>query len=141
MPKLSTTAMAVVVQEMVQATASGVAFTTHPVHHDASVVVIDLCEGLGDALVSGAKTPDHYVVAKADGSIVRRELVGAHAVLADASQHMQVRRTIGQLRGEVSAVRVTGTITDHTITALLITAPGSRHRGSTAPTTSTAPSG
>lgn len=38
-----------------------------------------------------------------------------------------------------SAVRVTGTITDHTITALLITAPGSQHRGSTAPTTSTAP--
>lgn len=40
-----------------------------------------------------------------------------------------------------SAVRVTGTITDHTITALLITAPGSRHRDSTAPTASTAPSG
>jgi hypothetical protein len=40
-----------------------------------------------------------------------------------------------------TAVRVTGTITDHTITALLISAPGSRHLGSTAPTASTAPTG
>lgn len=40
-----------------------------------------------------------------------------------------------------SAVRVTGTVTDHTITALLISAPRSRHFGSTAPATSTAPTG
>jgi hypothetical protein len=40
-----------------------------------------------------------------------------------------------------STVRVTGTITDHTINALLISAPGSRRSGSTAPTTSTAPTG
>lgn len=40
-----------------------------------------------------------------------------------------------------SAVRVTGTITDHTITALLISAPGLRHVGSTVPTTSITPTG
>jgi rifampicin phosphotransferase len=75
--------MAVVVQKMVPADAAGVAFTVHPVDGDDSVVVVDLCEGLGDALVSGLKTPDHYVLSKAERAIVRRELAGARAVLAD----------------------------------------------------------
>lgn len=75
--------MAVVVQKMVPAEAAGVAFTLHPVDGDDSVVVVDLCEGLGDALVSGVKTPDHYVLSKSERAVVRRELAGARAVLAD----------------------------------------------------------
>jgi capsular polysaccharide biosynthesis protein len=38
------------------------------------------------------------------------QLANSHAVLADARKHMRLRRTIDQLRSEVSGVRVTGTV-------------------------------
>ena len=58
--------MAVVVQQMVRSTASGVMFTVNPVTGDASEMVINACWGLGEAVVSGMITPDNIVVAKQD---------------------------------------------------------------------------
>ena len=55
-------AMAVVVQEMVDPQTAGVLFTVDPVSGDRSRLVIDACRGLGDALVSGEITPDHYEI-------------------------------------------------------------------------------
>ncbi len=56
--------LAVVVQRMVPADAAGVMFTADPVSGLLNVVVIDANPGLGEAVVSGAVTPDHYVVEK-----------------------------------------------------------------------------
>ncbi len=56
--------LAVVVQRMVPADAAGVMFTADPVSGLRDVVLIDANPGLGEAVVSGAVTPDHYVVAK-----------------------------------------------------------------------------
>ena len=56
--------LAVVVQRMVPADTAGVMFTADPVSGRQSVVVIDANPGLGEAVVSGAVTPDHYVVEK-----------------------------------------------------------------------------
>ena len=67
-------AMAVVVQALVPAEASGVAFTLDPVGGDRDVVLIDAAFGLGEGVVSGIVSPDHFVVSKADGAIVKREL-------------------------------------------------------------------
>ena len=50
--------MAVVVQQMVDAEASGVMFTADPVSSDRTVVAVEACPGLGEALVSGAVDPD-----------------------------------------------------------------------------------
>ncbi len=55
-------ALAVVVQKMVPALASGVMFTANPLTGKRGEVVIDATLGLGEALVSGQVEPDHYVV-------------------------------------------------------------------------------
>ncbi|MCH7718531.1 MAG: hypothetical protein IIB21_03585 [Chloroflexi bacterium] len=67
-------AMAVVVQALVPAETSGVAFTLDPVAGDRDLVVIDAAWGLGEGVVGGIVTPDHYVVRKSDGAVVRREV-------------------------------------------------------------------
>jgi pyruvate,water dikinase len=51
----------------VDADSSGVAFTLDPVSGDRDVVLVDAVRGLGEGIVSGALTPDHYRVAK-DGT-------------------------------------------------------------------------
>jgi pyruvate,water dikinase len=67
---LADTRMAVVVQEMVQAEKSGVMFTVDPIRNRRECIVIEGAAGLGDAIVSGEITPDHYVVSRADGAVV-----------------------------------------------------------------------
>ena len=64
------TRMAVVVQEMVQADKSGVMFTVDPVRNRRECMIIEGAPGLGDAIVSGEITPDHYAVSRDDGAIV-----------------------------------------------------------------------
>lgn len=53
-----------VVQKMVQSESSGVMFTVDPISQDENKLVIEAGFGLGEAIVSGMITPDHYVVAK-----------------------------------------------------------------------------
>ncbi|WP_018686066.1 PEP/pyruvate-binding domain-containing protein [Actinokineospora enzanensis] len=55
-----TAPMAVLVQPMVPAVAAGVAFTADPVTGERDVVVIEAVRGLGDALVSGATSPEEW---------------------------------------------------------------------------------
>lgn len=57
-------AVAVVVQKMVESESSGVAFSVHPVTQDRNQAIIEAGYGLGEAIVSGAITPDSYVVEK-----------------------------------------------------------------------------
>jgi pyruvate,water dikinase len=66
--------IAVVVQYMVQSERSGVMFTIDPKQNSATKIVIDAIYGLGEAIVSGAVTPDHYVVNKADLEILKEEI-------------------------------------------------------------------
>jgi rifampicin phosphotransferase len=70
--------IAVVVQTMVPAEAAGVMFTANPITGARDQTVVDASSGLGEAVVSGAVTPDHYVL-DSDGRLVefslgRREL-------------------------------------------------------------------
>jgi pyruvate,water dikinase len=67
-------AMAVVVQSLVPSDAAGVAFTLDPVTGDRDVAVVEGAWGLGEGVVSGIVTPDHFAVRKSDGAIVRREI-------------------------------------------------------------------
>ncbi|WP_251341244.1 phosphoenolpyruvate synthase [Haloplanus halophilus] len=53
--------IAVVVQTMVDAEKSGVMFTSHPSTGDPRII-IEAAWGLGEAVVSGAVSPDNYVV-------------------------------------------------------------------------------
>jgi len=57
-------AVAVIVQELVDARAAGVMFTQHPKTGDRSLVVIESSHGLGEAVVGGEVTPDLFEVNK-----------------------------------------------------------------------------
>ncbi|MQA06227.1 MAG: phosphoenolpyruvate synthase [Streptosporangiales bacterium] len=54
--------IAVVVQAMVDADTAGVLFTANPVTGERGELVVDASTGLGEAVVSGLVTPDHYVL-------------------------------------------------------------------------------
>ena len=56
--------VAVVIQEMIESEASGVAFSANPVTEDRSQIMIEAGFGLGEAVVSGEITPDNYLVEK-----------------------------------------------------------------------------
>ncbi|HEY9471417.1 MAG TPA: PEP/pyruvate-binding domain-containing protein, partial [Propionibacteriaceae bacterium] len=66
--------LAVVVQHMIEAAAAGVMFTANPVTGSRNETVIDASPGLGEAVVSGAVNPDHFVVSSIDHSIVMSRL-------------------------------------------------------------------
>lgn len=70
--------MAVVVQKTVNARAAGVMFTLSPVTGDRSRIFIEASYGLGLGVVGGDVTPDRYVVAKIEGTIVDRVLGDKH---------------------------------------------------------------
>jgi pyruvate,water dikinase len=62
--------MGVIVQEMVDADVSGVAFTIHPESRDRNLMIIEAGWGLGESIVQGRIIPDLYVVDKRDRVIV-----------------------------------------------------------------------
>ena len=76
-------ALAVVVQRLVDARAAGVLFTADPITGRRHTAVIDAIPGLGEALVSGAVVPDHFVADPETGRITERTSQGAEAVLTD----------------------------------------------------------
>lgn len=65
-------AMAVVVQVLVPADWSGVAFGANPVNLALSEGVINAARGLGEALVSGAVNPEEIVIDAASGDVIKR---------------------------------------------------------------------
>jgi rifampicin phosphotransferase len=65
----SAVGLAVIVQVMVPAEASGIMFTANPISGARDEIVIDAAWGLGEAIVGGLVTPDHVVIDKATGKI------------------------------------------------------------------------
>ena len=66
--------IAVPVQKMVQSEVSGVMFTIDPTNNDKRKIVIEAVYGLGETIVQGKVTPDHYEVDKQTFKIVKKEL-------------------------------------------------------------------
>lgn len=64
--------IAVPVQRMVESDMSGVMFTLDPVTNDKHKVVIEAIYGLGEMIVQGMVTPDHYEVDKATENIIKK---------------------------------------------------------------------
>jgi phosphoenolpyruvate synthase/pyruvate phosphate dikinase len=74
--------VAVVVQLLVPAEISGVAFTAHPLTGDRDLLVVEAAEGLGESVVSGRVAPEHLEVSRASGAVARR-LPGRRPVRLD----------------------------------------------------------
>ncbi len=66
--------IAPVVQCMVPSEISGVLFTASPVSGDSEEMVLEAAFGLGEAVVSGSLTPDHYVISKQGLRILSSEV-------------------------------------------------------------------
>lgn len=95
-------ALAVVVQEMVAAEASGVMFTANPRTGRRDETVIESVAGLGDALVSGRVTPDTFTLAGATTELRARALAGRTPSLSirDARRLTELGQVIANLYGE-----------------------------------------
>ena len=77
--------MAVVVQRMVHADIAGVLFTMDAVQGRRDRMVVEVVIGLGEAAVSGAVTPDHYVIRR-DGRVRKAQVhEQPYAIVADES--------------------------------------------------------
>jgi pyruvate,water dikinase len=66
--------IAVPVQKMIQSQVSGVMFTINPVTNDKTQIVIEAIWGLGEKIVQGAYTPDHYLVLKKEWKLLQEQL-------------------------------------------------------------------
>ncbi len=66
--------VAVLIQPLVPAEASGVIFTADPISGDPDRLVVNAVWGLGEGVVGGLVTPDHWVVDKASGRILEAQV-------------------------------------------------------------------
>ena len=93
--------LAVAIQHMIDATVSGILFTANPLTGKRRQAVIDASHGLGEAIVSGAVNPDHFVVKTANGEIVERRVgdkrVAIHAKQEEAHSELSMQRTSTKL--------------------------------------------
>ena len=85
--------LAVAIQHMVDATVAGILFTANPLTGKRHQAVIDASPGLGEAVVSGAVNPDHFVINTATGEIVERRIgdkrVAIHAIEGGGTQRVE----------------------------------------------------
>jgi len=66
--------MAVVIQELIPAEASGIMFTANPLTGARDRVVINAAWGLGEAIVGGQVTPDTIVVDKVSWKVIEQQI-------------------------------------------------------------------
>jgi rifampicin phosphotransferase len=89
-----TVRLAVVVQQMVDAAVAGVLFTANPVTGRRREAVVDASPGLGEAVVSGAVNPDHFVIDTAREVILDRRLGDKHmairSVAGGGTEHVEL---------------------------------------------------
>lgn len=67
--------IAVPVQKMIQSEVSGVMFTLDPITNNKSTITIEAIFGLGELIVGGQITPDHYEVSKENLAINKKAIV------------------------------------------------------------------
>lgn len=91
-----TVRLAVVVQRMVDADVAGVLFTANPVTGHRRQAVIDASPGLGEAVVSGAVNPDHFIVDTRANTILERRLgdkrLAIRSLPGGGTEHIELPR-------------------------------------------------
>jgi pyruvate,water dikinase len=94
--------MAVVVQKMVDPEKSGVIFTVDPVRRRRDRMVVEAVRGIGEQVVSGEVTPDHYTLDRR-GKVKREKIVDDRVLtdeelqsLGDLGRQLEERHGIAQ---------------------------------------------
>ncbi|HRQ63400.1 MAG TPA: PEP/pyruvate-binding domain-containing protein [Xanthomonadaceae bacterium] len=93
--------MAVIVQRQLASAVAGIGFSLNPINNDYDEAVIDASWGLGEAVVSGRITPDHWVVDKVTRAIVERK-AGAKQIEIVLAEDGGVRETESRASSELS---------------------------------------
>jgi len=93
----ATVSLAVVVQTLIPAEASGILFTANPVSGQREEILINATWGLGEAIVGGLVTPDTVRVNRSTWQIVERETA--------AKSTMTVRTAMGTAEQAVPATQ------------------------------------
>lgn len=86
--------IAIPVQRMIQSEASGVMFTINPTNNDKSVVVVEAILGLGELIVQGAVTPDHFEVLKRNVTIVSKQINRQTKMMVKVVKDHQVENVV-----------------------------------------------
>ncbi len=74
--------IAIPVQKMVQSDKSGIMFTVNPVTGQKQTIVIEAIFGLGELIVQGALTPDHYEIDKEKMEIIYKKISSQSKMLS-----------------------------------------------------------
>lgn len=107
------TALAVVVQRMVQPAKSGILFTADPLSGHRRQIVIDAGFGLGEALVSGLVNADLYRVDRSSGELIECTIGDKHLAIDSLASGGTEQRSLSE---EERAQRVLG---DHELAGLV----------------------
>jgi pyruvate, water dikinase len=92
-------AMAVVVQQMLDSKKSGVLFTVDPVHGRKDRMVAEAAFGLGENVVNGEHTPDHYSLDR-KGQIKRSHVVSEPVLnVSEARRLAELGRKLEEMHG------------------------------------------
>lgn len=67
--------LAAVIQRMVQSEQSGISFSIDPVTNNKKVITIEAIFGLGEYIVQGVVSPDHYEVDKNSFDILKKQTI------------------------------------------------------------------
>jgi pyruvate,water dikinase len=79
--------MAVVVQKMVDPEKSGVIFTVDPVRRRRDRMIVEAVRGVGERVVSGEVTPDHYALDRR-GRVKREKIVDDHVLTGEELERL-----------------------------------------------------
>jgi rifampicin phosphotransferase len=89
-------AIGVLVQCMIPAVTSGVAFTINPIT-GADDIIVNAAWGLGEALVSGRVDPDEFTLSKRDSAVMSERLGAKNGATGPTLSHDQLRELGGLL--------------------------------------------
>src|SRR5260370_10988491 len=84
------------VKAMCPAEVSGVMFTANPVSRDREQVVIESAPGLGEAIVLGKVTPDHFAIDKQSGVLIEQTLQNANGQPTLCETHLRELVDLGK---------------------------------------------
>jgi len=78
--------LAVIVQEMVRASVSGIVFTADPSDGDVRKILINSCWGAGEGIVSGRFAADHFTLSKGEMMITSKIASKEHELVFDSEK-------------------------------------------------------
>ncbi|MBI4836098.1 MAG: hypothetical protein HY817_02460 [Candidatus Abawacabacteria bacterium] len=95
---ISKNPLALLIQVMISSEVAGVAFSLHPVTQSTEQILIEAVSGIGESLVSGAVTPDRFVVEKSSDKVIEHS---AHSTTLTDHEIVQLSAIIKMIEKQM----------------------------------------